>query len=214
MRAVYPPEIHEYICSRSWHVTAGDMAAQVNKKFGTAYTGGQIKSFRERNHVISGTAGWYMKGRAPANKGKKLEEVVGAKRAEEIRNSISQRRKKEGAMNKSPLGTVVIRCGYRFQKRSMTGSWGEQWGYVHRMVWEKANGPIPEGMVVSFRDGNRLNCRLENLMLITRRESACMNMMGLRSEDPKLTEAGLNTVRLKNAIVDQKKGREKHESKC
>jgi hypothetical protein len=40
----------------------------------------------------------------------------------------------------------------------------------HRWVWEQHNGKIPDGMIVSFKDNNRLNCDIDNLMLIPRGE--------------------------------------------
>jgi hypothetical protein len=42
----------------------------------------------------------------------------------------------------------------------------------HRYVWEQANGPIPDGHNIAFRDGNRQNCDLSNLYLISREEAA------------------------------------------
>jgi len=49
--------------------------------------------------------------------------------------------------------------------------------YIHlqRHVWEEANGPIPEGMIIRFKNGNSLDCRLCNLELISRRENAIRN---------------------------------------
>lgn len=40
--------------------------------------------------------------------------------------------------------------------------------YVHRVVWEAFRGPIPSGLEINHRDGNRLNNRLDNLELVTR----------------------------------------------
>lgn len=43
------------------------------------------------------------------------------------------------------------------------------------VVWEMHNGPIPKGHVIRFIDGNNLNCNIENLKLITRKEHAQLN---------------------------------------
>jgi hypothetical protein len=42
--------------------------------------------------------------------------------------------------------------------------------YLHHLVWEEDNGPIPPGHKVCFRDGDRLNCSSNNLMLLTNDE--------------------------------------------
>ena len=42
----------------------------------------------------------------------------------------------------------------------------------HRHVWEQANGEVPEGYVVAFRDGNRQNCDISNLYLLSREDNA------------------------------------------
>lgn len=44
------------------------------------------------------------------------------------------------------------------------------WRLKHRVVWEEANGPIPAGCNVQFRNGNTQDVRLENLFLISRAE--------------------------------------------
>lgn len=87
----------------------------------------------------------------------------------------------------------------------MEGSLWERWEFLHRAVWEEHNGPIPEGMVIIFKDNDKLNCDIENLMLVTKGESCTLTMLGYRFEDPDLTQAGLGVVRLKQAAAKKKK---------
>ena len=42
----------------------------------------------------------------------------------------------------------------------------------HRWLWEQANGPIPPDHCVKFKDGNRMNCSLDNLYLVSRADHA------------------------------------------
>ena len=44
-----------------------------------------------------------------------------------------------------------------------------RWRGLARVVWEQARGPIPPGHVVRTRSGDGRDCRLENLMLLSRR---------------------------------------------
>jgi hypothetical protein len=41
---------------------------------------------------------------------------------------------------------------------------------LHRVVWEEHHGPVPEGLVLWFKDQDRENCAISNLECITRRE--------------------------------------------
>jgi hypothetical protein len=42
--------------------------------------------------------------------------------------------------------------------------------YLHHVIWTEHNGPIPPGYKVCFKDGNHLNCAIENLELLTNSE--------------------------------------------
>ncbi len=50
-----------------------------------------------------------------------------------------------------------------------------KWDLYHRHLWKKHNGPIPAKHVIIFKDGNSLNCILENLDCITMAENARRN---------------------------------------
>lgn len=43
--------------------------------------------------------------------------------------------------------------------------------YVHRLVWEAFNGPIPEGYDCNHINEEKTDCRLANLNLMTRKEN-------------------------------------------
>lgn len=208
----YPQGMYEFIRDHSWGVSSKEMAEMVNEKFGTNFTQTMMKQFRQRHGIKSGLTGWYQRGHEPGNKGKKLEEYVGEERAADIKKRISatQFKKGERPVNEMPVGSIVVNSdGYKLRKKQMTGSLWERWEFLHRAVWVEHYGPIPEDKMVSFRDSNPLNCDIENLMLISRSENAKINRRGLRFEDPDLTDAAVQMIRLENAIIEKKKRKRK-----
>lgn len=50
-----------------------------------------------------------------------------------------------------------------------------KWVLYSRYTYERHNGPIPAGHVIRHKDGNTLNCAVENLEMISRAENATMN---------------------------------------
>lgn len=64
-----------------------------------------------------------------------------------------------------PVGAYRINsCGYLDQKVRADGPPQKRFERVHRLVWIAANGPIPEGHVVRFKDGIR-RTKLEDITL-------------------------------------------------
>lgn len=45
-----------------------------------------------------------------------------------------------------------------------------KWDLYHRFLWRSVYGEIPKDKIVTFIDGNSLNCEIDNLKLITRSE--------------------------------------------
>ena len=202
----YPQGMYEFIRDNSWGVSSKEMAEMVNERFGTSFTQTRMKQFRQRHGIRSGLTGWYQKGHPPGTKGKKWEEYMSPEAIEKAKRT--QFRKGERPMNELPVGSIVVNSdGYKLRKKQMEGTLWERWEFFHRAVWEEYNGPIPQGMVVTFKDSDKLNCDIDNLLLVTKGENCTLMRLGLRSEDPELTEAGLGVVRLKQAIGKRKRKR-------
>lgn len=50
------------------------------------------------------------------------------------------------------------------------GRQNKQTVYLHHVIWVEHNGPIPAGHKLAFKDGNHLNCAIENLELLSNSE--------------------------------------------
>lgn len=75
----------------------------------------------------------------------------------------------------------------------------------HKLVWEAANGPVPEGCIVVFKDGNKQNITLENLACITRKQNAVLNHAHIRCDNPDAFELCLAMADIKSAVSKRKK---------
>ena len=51
-----------------------------------------------------------------------------------------------------------------------------KWVLYQRYIWELKYGKIPKGMIIAFKDKNVLNCKLENLEMISRIENLKRNL--------------------------------------
>lgn len=108
---------------------------------------------------------WIKKGTTPPNKGKKQEEYMSKEAIERTKST----RFKKGSIppNAVPVGYERIDAdGYIYIK--IEGK--RKLALKHRHVWEQTNGKIPKGYNIQFKDGNRSNCNIENLYMISRAE--------------------------------------------
>ncbi|MCA8195435.1 HNH endonuclease signature motif containing protein [Burkholderia vietnamiensis] len=105
--------------------------------------------------------------------------------------------------NYVPIGSLRIsKDGYLEQKVTDDHPVpARRWVGVHRLVWERANGPVPDGHVVCFLPGRRSaeleKITLDALELVSRAELARRNHP--RSRNPELAKL----VQLKGAITRQ-----------
>lgn len=86
------------------------------------------------------------------------------------------------ASNYKPIGSLrVTKDGYLEQKVSddRTVAPARRWVALHRVVWERANGPVPEGCIVVFKAGMATTdpdlVALERVECITRAENMRRN---------------------------------------
>lgn len=138
----------------------------------------------------------FRKGHVPPNKGKKVSPELYAKM------QPTMFKKGRPSLNHREVGSERVNVdGYIEVKVAEPN----KWRLKNRVVWEQANGPIPPGHNVQFRNGNRLDCRLENLYLIDRRVQF-MTHNSIYARYPKELQY---VMKLKGALVRQIHRREK-----
>lgn len=199
-RTVYTPEIKQFIADNVKGVKNKDLAAMVNEKFGTNITEAAICSYKCNNGLKSGldfkrkkgdppNATSWKKGHVSYNKGKKGLKIPGSEKG--------WFKKGDKPKNWTPVGTERVRGdGYVWVKVAEPKKWRQK----QRIVWEAAYGPIPRGHKIIYKDRNRQNVTLENMMLVTDAQLAILHGRGMYTEQPELTEAGVGMAKLIDAI--------------
>ncbi len=122
-------------------------------------------------------AGWehrFPKGHVPANKGTRRP-GWGPGRMKETQFKPGVR---QGVAVKlwKPIGTERIsKDGYLERKINNDLPLQRRWRAVHLILWESVHGPVPLHHAITFRNGDRTDIRLDNLVCVHRRELMARN---------------------------------------
>lgn len=190
----YPREVQEFVKQNYKGTGPKEMADKLNKLFGTSYTRAQIKGYYARNNLTCGNDMKFKKGQPSSRKGMKGICSPGSEKG--------WFKKGHQTVNKLPVGSETHRKGhYVYVKVAEPNVWRMK----HRLVWEEAHGPVPEGKVLLFKDGDRRNTSLENLMLVERGTALTLTNKKMRFEDPDLTETAVMTIELMNAAKKRRR---------
>ncbi|MDO6747169.1 HNH endonuclease signature motif containing protein [Gilvimarinus sp. 1_MG-2023] len=100
-------------------------------------------------------------------------------------------------INYMPIGSErITKDGLVQVKITDTGYPPTDWKSKHKVVWELNNGPLPEGHIVIFKDGNNRNFAPDNLEAITRSENMRRNTRHNRYS-PEVNQV----IQLRSALV-------------
>ncbi|MCJ0972726.1 HNH endonuclease [Pseudomonas sp. PS1] len=161
---------------------------------------------RLRREDNPGTKTRFKKGAAPWNAGLKGWNAGG--RAAETQ--FKPGRRPEESRNYRPIGSLRLsKDGYLEQKISDDQSVypARRWVALHRLVWEAANGPVPDGHIVIFRPGQQTTSpdeiTLDRLECITRGENMRRNTIARYGEEYRSTAMTLAWFRRKINNLEQ-----------
>lgn len=147
-----------------------DMIAYLKISKRAIHNKANVLGLRKSLSLIAATArsnpGRFRKGHIPSNKGKRQSEYMTADAIE--RTKATRFKKGHLPHNTKQVGheRICSKDGYVYIK--VEGS--RKMVLKHRLVWERHHGAIPKGYNVQFKDGNRQNCDISNLYLISRQE--------------------------------------------
>ncbi len=182
--------------------TLVEIAEDMNAHFGLSLTADQLKSYCGNHKIHSGRTGCFEKGHRSWNAGTKGAGLTGPNSGSFKKGSVPPNRK--------PLGSERIdtKDGYIYIKVAETDPYTgfpTRYKLKHHHVWEQYYGPIPDGKIVTFIDGNKLNCAIDNLEMITLAENAVLNKLGVRYAPDDMRPAVKNLVKLTMRARELKK---------
>jgi hypothetical protein len=178
-----------------------EITGMFNREFGFSISVKAMGALLTKHNLKNGRDCSFRPGNVPFNKGRKGCYPPG----------IEKGWFKPGNMpfNTMPLGSERVNAdGYvEVKYAEKSGPPKNRWKGKHILIWEKANGPAPKGHAVIFADGNRRNCKLRNLVLVSRRELAVLNSMHmLASKNADIAKTSVLIARLQVLISDRKRG--------
>ena len=212
-RKLYSDEQERYVVEHYADRKAQDIAEELGLKVGCVYRIAQARNLKKSEEFLnstqsgrlkkltsSGIAYRFPKGHTSWNKGKKMQSVGRMAETQFKKGNVPHNVKFDGYERITKDGYIEVRVKMgKFKLK-------------HRVVWESVNGPVPRDSCVVFKDGNKLNCDIENLELITRAENMKRNTIHRYSEEMKPIVKLIG--KLKNKIHEKSSRRPKKPPLC
>jgi len=123
-----------------------------------------LNALCKRKGWLTGRTGRFDAGHVPANKGKSMPFNANSARHWFRKGHLPHNTKYAGHERVSKDGYVEI----SIEETNPHTGFERRYVLKHRWLWEKANGPVPDGMALKCRDGNRQNTDPANWKLIPR----------------------------------------------
>ncbi|MCK4739054.1 MAG: HNH endonuclease [Deltaproteobacteria bacterium] len=147
-----------------------ELAKAFNERFGTTKSEMQIKSCTKRYRITSGRTGRFEKGHEPWSLGKKG--FMGANKTSFKAGGIPHNKRRLWSERITRDGYIEISIP---ECNPYTGA-PTRFKLKHKWLWEMEHGAVPKGSVLIFKDGNKLNCNNDNLLLVKRTELLSLNL--------------------------------------
>ena len=191
--------LQEHVLTHTWEETTREF----NLRFGCSLSKDAVKGAGTRFRIKTGRTGHFQKGNEPANKGKKMSPDTYRKCAPTMFY------KGQPPRDHKPVGTIVIRENRNRNRKCVYEKVMEPdvWREKHILEWERHYGPIPQGKMIIFADGDTLNTDISNLVMISHSQHAVMNRWNIHGSNKEQTETAANVASLKIRISQRKKGK-------
>lgn len=214
MNRIYTEEHKQYIRDHVAGRRFPELTEMFNNQFSTDLKVTTIKSLVYRLGLGNGLNGaslseagkttQFKKGHTPHNKGKKGVCAAGCEK--------TWFKKGHRPLNWVPIGSERISKDGYIEVKIQDGQLQKNWRGKHILIWEKENGPLPEGHAIVFGDRDKRNFDIDNLICVSRAQLARLNQNGLIQNDADLTRTGIVIADVITKINKRKKYRKGYNS--
>ena len=191
---LFSQEQVEFIKSNYGPMSRKELLAALNKEFNLNITIQQLVGFVKNNKINSGRTGYFKKGVPSWSKGTKGV----------LKGNSGSFKKGQVPHNWVPVGSERINSyGYHDTKVAEPNVWVGK----HILLWERVNGLVPDNHNIRFKDGDKNNITIENLILVNKSEHQylTLNKFNDHPEEVKDTVLLLSRVQAKtNKLITQK----------
>jgi hypothetical protein len=206
----YTPEQRQFFIEYVPGHSHKEITEEFNRRFNDNIEISRVKAYIANHKLNTGRTGRFEKGNIPWSKGRKMspEQYEKCKGTMFKAGERSKFREEVGTENVDKYGYTWVKVSdYQYDPVNPRNNWKMK----QRLIYEQAYGPIPEGVMIVFLDGNKQNFDLDNLAPVTASTICRMNQNGLFSEDPEATKSGIVVAELITKISELERGKKKNE---
>lgn len=203
MRHRWSEKEEQWLTKNVKGITLKELTKRYNKKFNMNLSESAIANRKDKLNLHSGIAGGqFQKGHIPQNKGKTWDEYMSKESQERSRKTTF----KKGNIppNHREIGSERLDTDGYILVKIQDGKGHKNWVLKHRLVWKSMYGDIPPGYKIMFADGNKQNCDIKNLILVSDAEELIMNQNRFVKDNADLTRVGLNIARVIDRVNKRK----------
>lgn len=122
-------------------------------------------------------------------------------------HGVATRHVPVGTVDISPFGTK--KNGDRYKYEMVKVAEPNVWKRKSVVVWEEHYGPVPEGKVIIFLDGNTLNSSIENLYAVSRGVNFRLTKYRVMKPNREYMLAAIKVAEIEDSIEQIKRKRKK-----
>lgn len=190
-RTLLTKEQNQFVRRECKGRSRAEMLKLLNETFGLDIKMNQYTAYTKNHNISSGLTGQFEKGNKSWNAGTKG--VMKPNSGNFKTGHLPANTRPIGSERTSKDGFIEVKV----LKRNPHTGCPTRFIHKHRYVWEQAHGPVPDNMIIAFKDGDKNNCELSNLMLISRAELLTLNRHGYKEMPEELKPSVLALSKLK-----------------